>query len=118
MEPNPYNGKQIQSYVPTIQDFAIKPNGQIQTQTLPMYPEIKIPIWKPYWIFSSRIQLSCEIRRSYDSKASSISTTSLIKTQILILLLFEIKIWIDNFYTFSWTTVYSVSKTLNLNVVL
>jgi len=44
MEPNPYNGKQIQSYVPTIQDFAIKPNGQIQTQTLPMYPEIKIPI--------------------------------------------------------------------------
>jgi len=42
MEPNPDRGKQTQSYVPTIQDFAIKSNRQIQTQTHPTHPEIKI----------------------------------------------------------------------------
>jgi len=42
MEPNPDIGKQIQYYVPTIQDFAIEPRCQIQTQTHPMHPEIKI----------------------------------------------------------------------------
>jgi len=42
MELKPDRGKQIQSYVPTIQDFAIKPKSQIQTQSHPMHPKIKI----------------------------------------------------------------------------
>ena len=42
MEPNPDRGRQIQSYVPTIQDFAIKPKSQFQKRTHPMHPEIKI----------------------------------------------------------------------------
>ncbi|KAJ8422239.1 hypothetical protein Cgig2_014960 [Carnegiea gigantea] len=42
MEPNPERRKQIQSYVPTIQDFAIKPESQIQSQTHPMHPKMKI----------------------------------------------------------------------------
>ena len=42
MEPSSDKGKQTQSYVPTIQDFAIKPKSQIQTQTHPTHPEIKI----------------------------------------------------------------------------
>ncbi|KAJ8431289.1 hypothetical protein Cgig2_026265 [Carnegiea gigantea] len=42
MEQNPDKGKQTQSYIPTIQDFVIKPKSQIQTQTHPTYPEIKI----------------------------------------------------------------------------
>jgi len=42
MEPNSHKGQQTQSYVPTIQDFAIKPKSQIQTHTYPTHPEIKI----------------------------------------------------------------------------
>jgi len=39
MEPNPDKGKQIQSYIPTIQAYAIKSKSQTQTQA---HPEIKI----------------------------------------------------------------------------
>ena len=42
MEPNSDKGKQTQSYVPTIQDFVIKPKSQIQTQTCRTHREIKI----------------------------------------------------------------------------
>jgi len=118
MEPNPKKRKQIQSYVPTIQDFAIKPKSQIQMQIHPMHPEITESIWKPYGIFTFSIKPSYEVHPSYYSKASNILTTSLIETPIFILLLFKIKIWIDNFFSISWTTVCSNSKTLNLNAVL
>ena len=39
MEANPNGGMQLQSYVPTIQDFVIKPKGKTLTET---DPEIKI----------------------------------------------------------------------------
>ena len=41
MQANPDRGKQIQPYISTIQDFAIKPKIQTQTQGHPHY-EIKI----------------------------------------------------------------------------
>ena len=44
MEPNPDNGKKIQTYVSTILDFAINPKIQIQTKTHLMHPEIQIQI--------------------------------------------------------------------------
>jgi len=41
MEPKPNRGKKTQSYVPTIDDFAIKPKSPIQTQLHAMHLEIK-----------------------------------------------------------------------------
>jgi len=99
MEPNPDRDKQIQSYVPIIQDFATKHKRQTQAQA---HHEIKIQYQYERITFStSSIQQTCEIHYSYFSKASDFSITSFVEAPFSIFLLFKSKISMHNLHSFS-----------------